>query len=69
MGFCQDLSDLEQAKEYQHRALKITLDKLGPEHVHVATSDVKVPNFTLVVEDGNTRQQLSFLFLNFDTVL
>ena len=33
----QDLGDLEQAKEYQQRALKIRLDKLGPEHVHVGT--------------------------------
>ena len=32
------LGDLEQAKEYQQRALKIRLDKLGPEHVDVATS-------------------------------
>ena len=30
--------------------------------------NVKVPEFTFV-EDGNTRQQVSFLFLNFDTVL
>ena len=28
---------ISQAKEYQQRALKITLDKLGPEHVVVAT--------------------------------
>ena len=34
----QDLGDLEQAKEYQQRALKIRLYKLGPEHVNVATS-------------------------------
>ena len=32
------LGDLEQGKEYQQRALKIKLDKLGPEHVDVATS-------------------------------
>ena len=30
--------------------------------------DVKVPNFTFVAGDGNTRQRLSFSFLNFDTV-
>ena len=29
---------MEQAKEYQQRALDICLDKLGPEHVNVATS-------------------------------
>ena len=34
----QELGDLEQAKEYQEGALKITLDKLGPEHFDVATS-------------------------------
>ena len=34
----KDLGDLEQAKEYQQRALAIALDKLGPEHVDVATS-------------------------------
>ena len=32
------LSDLEQAKEYQQRAPAIRLEKLGPEHVDVATS-------------------------------
>ena len=34
----KDLGDLEQAKEYQQRALAIALDKLGPEHVYVSTS-------------------------------
>ena len=34
----QDLGNLEQTKEYQQRALKIRLEKLGPEHVDVATS-------------------------------
>ena len=34
----QYLGDYEQAKEYQQRALEIQLDKLGPEHVNVATS-------------------------------
>ena len=34
----RDRGDLEQAKEYQQRSLAITLDKLGPEHVDVATS-------------------------------
>ena len=34
----QDLGDLEQAKEYQQRALAIKLKKLGAEHVSVATS-------------------------------
>ena len=34
----QDIGDLEQAKEYQQRALNIRLDKLGPEHVDVATN-------------------------------
>ena len=29
---------MEQAKEYQQRALEIELDKLGPEHVNVVTS-------------------------------
>ena len=33
----QDLSELEQAKEYQQRALAIKLDKLGPGHADVAT--------------------------------
>ena len=32
------LGDLEQAKEYQHRHLAITLEKLGSEHVDVARS-------------------------------
>ena len=32
------LGDIEQAKEYQERALKIRLEKLGPKHVKVATS-------------------------------
>ena len=34
----RDLGDLEQAKKYEQRSLAITLDKLGPEHVDVATS-------------------------------
>ena len=34
----QDLGDLEQAKEYRQRALNIRLDKLGPEHIDVATN-------------------------------
>ena len=34
----QDLGDLDQAKEYQQRALVIELDKLGPKHVNVARS-------------------------------
>ena len=34
----KDLGDLQQAKEYHQRALKIRLDKLGPEHVDVARS-------------------------------
>ena len=34
----QDLGNLEQTKEYQQRALKIRLDKLGPEHFDLATS-------------------------------
>ena len=44
----QDLGDLEEAKEYQQRALKITLDKLGPEHVDVATSYI---NLALIYQD------------------
>ena len=32
------LGDLEHAKVYQQRAPKITLDKLGPEHVDVPRS-------------------------------
>ena len=34
----QALCDFEQAKEYQQCDLEIQLDKLGPEHVNVATS-------------------------------
>ena len=33
----QALCDFEQAKEYQQCDLEIQLDKLGPEHVNVAT--------------------------------
>ena len=40
----QKLSDLEQAKEHQQRALKIRLFKLGPEHVDVATSYNSLPS-------------------------
>ena len=37
------LGDLEQAKEYQQRALKIRLDKPGPEHVLQAFLDTGLP--------------------------
>jgi len=33
-----DLGDLKQAKEYHERALAIRLQKLGPDHVDVASS-------------------------------
>ena len=32
------LGDLSQAKDYHDRALAICLNKLGPDHVDVATS-------------------------------
>ena len=37
------LGDLEQAKEYQQRALKIRLDKHGPEHVLQVFLDTGLP--------------------------
>ena len=50
----QDLGDLEQAKEYQQRALKIRLDKLGPEHVDVGTSYNKL---ALIYQDLGDLEQ------------
>ena len=50
----QDLGDLEQAKEYQQRALKIRLDKLGPKHVDVATSYNKL---ALIYQDLGDLEQ------------
>ena len=39
LGLVYDnLGNYEQAKEYYHRDLAITLKQLGPEHVDVATS-------------------------------
>ena len=38
------VGDLEQAKEYQQQAVKIGLEKLGLEHVDVATSDNNLSN-------------------------
>ena len=53
----QYLGDFEQAKEYQQRALEIQLDKLGPEHVNIATS---FNNFALIYEALGTVYSLVF---------
>ena len=50
----QDLGDLEQAKEYQQRALKIRLDKIGPEKVDVATN---YKNVALIYQDLGDLEQ------------
>ena len=50
----QDLGDLEQAKEYQQRALKITLEKLGPKHADLATN---YNNLTSIYKDLGDLQQ------------
>ncbi|KAJ7371276.1 hypothetical protein OS493_026920, partial [Desmophyllum pertusum] len=46
----------EQAKEYHHRALKIRLKELGPEHVNVPTDHV---NMGTVQYDLVERQQFT----------
>ena len=50
----KQLGDLKQAKEYQQRALKIRLDKLGPKHVKVAKT---YNNLASIYEDLGDLEQ------------
>ena len=45
------LGDFEQAKEYLQRALQIELDKLGKEHVNIATSYLKLSSIHIASND------------------